>query len=387
MTLALLANTFYHGQVGCRILPLRGSCSLAGATILTLSLSAEVVQVQQIRLGAKSNQAAKFSTRIDTGPRFATVVSPAGNVLSLVAKDSGNWELYRVRSWLESPFQEKLVIPGFPSKKDKPDMSSLDAFVSVTSDGAYAICASSASWYQGPSTRPLSYTADDVIAVVDLSGFTVIRTIHTRDTLGLFTSRSIKLDHEDRVLLHSSDFIDGQWRHAFVRLAIPSLAPGPVCHYVWVGDPPRQRDEATTVDDCQAALKPSVALEEYRKREIPTGTELFPSWQRELPSVCTHKGLDQVFSHVDEDCHWYKLTDDKKFGIAERSVVRLNIILDWYSRGSSTYIVFNATKDLPIGEIPIKNSSPAFRFAMKGEHDYLIVIENGTLLTIYELRE
>ena len=357
---------------------LRASCFLIGFTMSATLSPAEVVKLQQFRLGEKGNEAAKFSARIDGGVKFSTAVSPSGDVLSLIAKDSGKWELYRVRNAFGSPSQDRLVLPGFFSKKDKQGLDSLRAYLYISSDGRFAICAAGASWYDGPRTRPTSIAADDVISLVDLSAFNIVTSTHTRD-LPIFPTRSIKLDHEDHVLLDSSMWTGQEWRYAFVRLDIPSLTPGPACHY---------QSNPTTVTACEAALGPSVVFQEYRRREMPTGTELFPDWRLQMPSLCATKHVSSLFIEADEVCHWYKLTDDKKFGLAERSTVSLNIVLDWYSSGRSVYIAFDATNGSQIGEIPVQRGSvPEFHFGYSGGRDYLVAIENGTLVNIYELRE
>jgi hypothetical protein len=363
---------------------LRGCLLLAALAVLSSSSPAEVVKLRELSLFPA--RAWKISTATDPGVKSASVISPSGDLLSFVAKDTGAWELRRLRNWAKSPVQDWLVLHGFFTRKDRPNLTYLRPFVYVTSNGLYAICAAAAMWRNRQPGHPMTEAGDAVVSVVDLSAFKVVATAHTRE-LGLFALLFVYLDHEDYVLVNSTEFVDNHYRSILVRLSVPTLSAGPVCSYGYVGELSNEHEEVTTADTCQAAVGPRFGFEEYRKREMPTGTELFPSYRQHEPSLCASKELSHGWTQIDESCHWYKLTDDGKFGIVERSRTSLNTILDSYSAARPAYIAFSTVGDSPIGEISVrKGSLPVFQFAYRDGRDYLLVIEDGTFVTVYELR-
>jgi hypothetical protein len=77
--------------------------------VWTLSSSALVVKVRDFNI----------SEPHDHHALFAMAVTPAGDVLSLIARDTGDWELHRIRDWSAGPVaSDKLLLQGYFSRRD-----------------------------------------------------------------------------------------------------------------------------------------------------------------------------------------------------------------------------------------------------------------------------
>jgi hypothetical protein len=151
---------------------------LAGSLAIgALSSSAQVVKIRDFNIPEPQDRHALF----------AMAVSPAGDVLSLIAKETGNWELHRIRDWGAGPIaSDKLLLEGYFSRKDRKDLESVKAAVFVTNNGEYAICVGEAQWLKrSPVWVPFplkgraikgSAHADDIVTVVDLSTFKIVGT-------------------------------------------------------------------------------------------------------------------------------------------------------------------------------------------------------------------
>src|SRR5271156_4657510 len=116
-------------------------CIIA-ALICASPATAQVLKLREINLSPKQ----------DRGIVFATGITPSGDLLSFVAKNSGTWQLYRVRNWhTASASTEVLSVSGFFSKAETQDaegrrVEMLDAQVFATADGAYAVCVANPFW-------------------------------------------------------------------------------------------------------------------------------------------------------------------------------------------------------------------------------------------------
>jgi hypothetical protein len=311
----------------------------------------------------------------DPGIRFATAVTPNGALLAMIANESGNWQFYRVRNWLnEQPSEDRLALEGFFSKKDGADMHSLYAQVLVTRDGRYAVCLASASWWKTQGGRAVKGTerSDDAISVVDLANLNVVAATHTRK-MGLEAFQGdVKLDHDGYVLVDSLS-ADEPRRGTFLRLSIPTLSAGPKCSYTWIRDSlTKQHREPACEGACREALGASTAFEQYFQVENPPF-----SWP---PEVC--KGSTAQF------CRWPgEFTADGKYGVAERREGHDDFFGNWVI-SRLTVVVFSTAKALDIGEVQLPTSgSVQTQLAYLDGRDYLFVVEDGRHVTVYELRD
>jgi hypothetical protein len=341
--------------------------------IWALSSSAQVVKVRDFNISEPQDRLALF----------AMAVTPAGDVLALVARDTGNWELHRIRDWNVGPIvSDKLLLQGYFSKKDQKDLETgVKAAVFVTKDGNYAICIGEAQWQQrplmwvpfplrGPAIKGTAH-ADNVITVVDLSTFKIVATARTAELGLLEFHQSIKLDSEDRVFIDSGS--SGKPEHgAFVRLSVPSLTAGPKCTYARIYDSAQQwRRQVTDANACEASLGGAINLEGYFQREFP---------RFEWPAVCT--------GNAAEFCHRAGyFSADGKYGLAQRVDGRERVFFFGWVVTYRSYIVFSSAKRSDIGEIKVPaDASAGGLLAYYGGRDYLLVLLGGTRLTFYELQ-
>lgn len=306
---------------------------------------------------------------------FDMAVTPRGEVLSFVAKDSGKWELFFANNWLDQKARiTKVVIPGFFSKKDynrdgKP-METMGARVFATREGKYAVCVGSAMWLKRVRGRAVGPPiGDEVIAVVDLSSSKVVATTDTAD-LDLFGARGVTLDEDGFLRIDSLSY--GKVRQgAFIRLSIPSLTRGVRCAYDLIADSTTQEHpQATTPIECNEIIgSRSLAdyLNEGQRRAVK-------------PKVCEN--------NQSEFCRWPgELTRDGQFGVALRREGHDNFWGSWVVT-SNSYIIFSTSRRADIGKIKEPNND-SFQDALTSVdgRDYLLVLQSGTHLTVYELQD
>ena len=345
---------------------------LAGALATwALSSSAQVVKVRDFNIPEPQ----------DRRVPFGMALTPAGDVLSLIAKDTGDWELHRIRGWAFGPAaSDKLLLEGYFSKKDQKNLETLQADVFITKDGNYAICVGEANWLK----RPLVWIpfpmrgggikgtahADGLITVVDLSTFKIVATARTMDLGLLEFHRPIKLDSDDQILVDSAS--RKSERGAFVRLSVPSLAVGPKCTYARIYDSALQwHREVTTTGACEASLGEAINLEQYFQRE-------FPHFER--PAVCKDNAAE--FCH-----HAGYFSVDGKYGLARWVDGHDRVFFPGWVVNHLSYIVFSSAKRSDIGEIKVPaNGSVRGVLAYFGGRDYLLLLQDGTRLTVYELQ-
>lgn len=331
---------------------------------------------------------------VDLGPKgrnvlFDMATTPGGEALLLVAKDTGDWEFYRVSAWLSpKPKVERLVLRGYFSKRDsrrdeKP-LEQLSARIFVTRDGKYAVCVASAEWLKRVRGWAVgSATSDDIISTVDLSTLKVVATTQTQQ-MSLFEFHGVDLDAEGSICVgslapngrveHGRFVPSGEPQHAaFIRLSVPSLEPGPRCAYDWIEDSPGKRHPQAIPDSkCNEALT-STTLGDYLRDEEP----------HFKPRAKACENNSSEFCKVPEE----EFTVDGKFGVGLRSEGHDNIFGSWVFT-SETLIVFSTSRAVDIGEIeePTNDSFKEQLVSLEGR-DFLLTIQSGTHLTVYELRD
>jgi hypothetical protein len=323
---------------------------------------AQVVKVREFNLSAPRDRKVLFNI----------AVTPLGDVLSFIAKDSGEWQLYRIRNWREgAPLEDKLLMPGFFSRKDTTDMEILSQQVFVTADGTIAVCVGSAEWLKRVGGRAVGDArSDDVISVVDLSTFKVVSTART-GAMGLLEFHGVRLDHQGHILVNSISE-DKPSHSAFIQLSIPLLTPGPKCTYRLIEDSPgKEHPESIDESGCRGTLK-SITLEQYLQEWKAPSNPKFAACQNNRSEFCRVPG---------------EFTADGKFGVGDRSEGHDNIFGSWVIT-SSSYVIFSTSKRIDIGEIkePTNDSVRRALFSIDGR-DYLLVVQGGTHLDVYELKE
>ena len=178
--------------------------------------------------------------------------------------------------------------------------------------------------------------SDNVIAVVDLPTFRVVGTTHTAG-LSLFEFHGgVQLDHDGFLLI---DSLSLDRRGAFIRLAIPSLTPGPICVYNWVAGsakrstpgiavPNGQHPEPQTAEACSVALG-SAPFSVYSELIQPT---------LRFPAAGCDTGNKAEF------CRWLgSFTADGRFGVAEAHDGHDNLFGNFIMT-NARYIIFSSAK-------------------------------------------
>jgi hypothetical protein len=339
---------------------------LVGLVIAGPMARAQVIKVKELDLDPHR----------DRRVLFGMAVTPRKEIVSLVANSSGQWAFYLVDDWLDQkPTTKKVFLPGFFSKRDykrdRKSMETMDAQVFATRDGEYAVCVGSAMWLKRVRGRAVGAPlGDDIVAVVDLSKSEIVATANTAD-LDLFGARGVTLDNGG--FLRIDSLSSGKVRKgAFIRLAIPSLQPGPRCAYDWVADSPTQEHaQATTSKACSEVIG-SRSLADYLKEGQPR-----PAPE---PKVCQ--------DNQSEFCRWPgEFTPDGRFGVALRMDGHDNLWGSWVVTRNS-YIVFSRSRKANIGEIkePTNDSFQRVLVSVAGR-DYLLDLQSGTHLTVYELQD
>jgi len=324
-------------------------------------LPAQVVKVRDFNIS---------STR-DRRSLFSAAMTPSGEVLSFIAKDSGEWQLYRVRNWLDAASsEEELILPGFFSKQDRQDLETLSAQVFVTTDGAHAVCVGSAEWLKRVRGRAAGKAkSDDVISVVDLKTFKVVSSTRTRE-LGLLEFHGVRLDGEGRVLVQS---LSSEPRTgAFIQLDIPSLRARPTCSYNWTVDSSYKEHPITiTGNECHDALK-SLTLEQYLQESQAESADRSPACDNNNAEFCRLAR------------EW---TADGKFGIGSYSSGHDNFWGSWVTT-ESKYVIFSTAKREEVGEIklPTNESVRKLQTSVEGRN-YILLLYGGIRLSVYELQD
>jgi hypothetical protein len=333
-----------------------------GALVLPQTVEAQVIKIRDFAFGPAQGRNVAFSKTL----------SPTNELLSFIASDTGEWELYSVADWLSAqPRVRKLVLPNFFSKKDTKDLELLGPSVFVTRNGAYAVCVGSAEWLKRVNGRAVGNAkSDDIIAVVDLSNFTVVATMRTKN-MDLFEFHGVSLDDEDYLRVDSLS--SGESRHsAFIRLRVPDLVAEPRCEYEWVTGPPaKQHPQAVTTEACTQALK-SRPLSDYLQPRQPSSGVKPPPCQDNASEFCRIPG---------------EFTADGSFGVGLKSEGHDNIFGSWVTT-SNALIVFSSKKGTDIAELAEpKNDSFGTLLAFEQGRNFLLVVQRGTHLTVYELRD
>jgi hypothetical protein len=341
-------------------------CSVCLMAVLNVTLAtvleAQAVKVRDFQFGPKQGR----------NVLFGRAVTPSNDVLSIVASDTGTWEFYKVSDWLsETPVLKKLALPGYFSKKDEKDLELLSANVFATGDGAYAVCIGSAEWLKRVNGWAVGNAkSDDIISVVDLSKLSVVATTRTSD-LDLFEFHEVKVDDEDYVRVDS--LASGKPRRsAFIRLSIPFLPAGPRCSYEWITDSPgKQHPQPVTANTCQEAL---------RMRPLDDYLGASKSLVTSKPGPCENS--DAEFCRLPGE-----FAADGRLGVALRSEGHDNIFGSWVTT-SDTLIVFSSAKRADVARIK-EPTNDSFRTSLTflDGRNYLLVIQGGTHLMVYELSD
>jgi hypothetical protein len=135
--------------------------------------------------------------------------------------------------------------------------------------------------------------------------------------------------------------------------------------------PGKEHPESIGESGCRESLK-STTLDQYLRAEQAPTLQTF--------SVCRNNNSE--FCRVPGE-----LTADGKFGVGNRVEGHDNFLGSWVVT-SNSYVIFSTTKRVDVGEIKELTNDSVKRvlFSLDGR-DYLLVVQGGTHLDVYELKE
>lgn len=308
---------------------------------------------------------------------FAMAVTPEHDVLSFVANDNGTWRLSRVRHWLDQqPLEESLTLPGLVQGGHAgwSGWGIWSQQLSITPDGNLALCIVSAN--NGRERQ-------DLVSVVSLDHLKIVTSVRTSalaEVSGNF--RTYRLDRRGYLVVNASTpfprhpgddaFFGGAW-HKLATFELPRLSMTNNCEYTeWMrsGAVVRRENES----NCTGLLQNSGAnsLDELPKTFVETD-EVMQTNKGAPPGGCAFL---TYMSHISRDGRLRReLCSGGHRGFFGNFVVtgvRENI--------------FSVQTGQDLGSIKEPSDHPLqSRFATLDGRDYLLVMEGGTHLWVYQI--
>ena len=207
-----------------------------------------------------------------------------------------------------------------------------------------------------------------MVTVVDLSTLTAVNSTHFKTSVS-YPFQSIEVDPSNRLVLVSTSF--GEQRHGELAvLDLPSLHPGDACRYEYRSDEQhRERISAFTAEACFRLLG-SQDLREYLKS--------FDNNPHTKGGFACKDNYAEYCPQPD------KFTPDQMFGLGIRSEGRDNLFGSWVQT-RATAIVFSTKTHSQVAEIDLTRRRPDLKLATTNDHDYLLLVRDGSELIVYEL--
>jgi hypothetical protein len=299
----------------------------------------------------------------DRNVRFAMAVTPDQDVLSFVAKRDGKWRLTRVRNWLDKdPTEQTIDVPGISvpekSRNGPTFLALLSSELLVTADGSFAICVATGYWANngqrgGPS--------DNIVSVIDLRTLQILNTVHQDGFSEHFVDRAGGLVLEQMVMEGNSPIVANQSRQRGTTLrffTLPALAPNGSCHFTetlagsaWV---PHDQDCGPGLQGILDGLSPP------RSSSLPSGPPC-------APATTSRDG-------------WFRLESCQTMGHS--------FFLEYPTITDRHENLFSVKTGAQIGTVKeTTRDSVNSRLAEHNGRDYLLVMEGGTQLKVYEITE
>jgi len=135
--------------------------------------------------------------------------------------------------------------------------------------------------------------------------------------------------------------------------------------------PGKEHPEIMSESECRESLR-SMTLDQYLREGQTPSIQKF--------TVCQNNSAE--FCRVPGD-----FTPDGKFGVGDRIEGHDNIFGSWVVT-SNSYVVFSTAKGIDVSEIkePTNDSVKRALMSLNGQN-YLLVVQGGTHLDVYELKE
>jgi hypothetical protein len=358
-------------------------------------------------VGAGISQVRTYQLREprDIGVLFAMAITPEQDVLSLIPKRNGTWRLTRVRGWLDrEPVEQTIDIPGIEVPRQVSESGSrltlLQMSLLVTTDGRFAISIANGVWHGSAGTS----TSDDVVSVVDLDAFRVVKTPRgptlsqepAKGGNGAIRTREYALDHAGRLVVRTNTSLrsptsycdtatkrtvrvsttEFEWNKSEIDLqllTLPDLTNAGECHYreaLHCGGNSRDDRSGACADMLRRTQGDSISLSDF--------LNVFSSFYElrlkdPLKHRCPTTGITRNGRFEKESC----------FGFPTRTF--------WGNPGKPSEYrenILSLKTGQQVGTInELGKESVLSQFADRDGRDYLIVIDSGTRLKIYLIAE
>jgi hypothetical protein len=279
-----------------------------------------------------------------------------------VAKKSGKWRLTRGQNWLDkNPVEQTIDVPGIAvpdkSKNSTGSLAGLNIELLATADGSFAVCVAGGNYWA--TTKGRKGTEDNVVSVVDLRTFQVLTTVHQDGISDYFVDRAGRLVLEESVIEGNGPIVPNQRRRREVTLrffTLPALMQDGACRFTetlegrtWV---PHDQDCGSSLAELLQGLNPE------RSASIRDG------------SPCVPAGLTRDGRLTAESCQTIRR------GFFNPAVTDQHVNIFSTKTGARVGTVKETTRD-----------SVNFRFAENNGQDYVLFLEGGTQLKVYEISE
>jgi len=333
---------------------------LIAATLLLPagSLRAELIEIRHFKL----------KSGVPDQAYSVMSVTPDQDLLVFGAQSDGQWKLTRVRSWADKqPLQETITVPGVAWNSFK-GMFFVTPNVLVTPDGRYAVCLASSSRFQG--FGPGSMTIEDVVSVVDLRAFALVKTAHPpgpRDTINTWS-----MDNAGSVVFEATA-LDSNTNSGMAMdlwmLSVPELAVAAHCRYVKrsSGTLPERPLRLDASHDCDTLLAKS-----------GTGTRSLQEYFDSIPDQAGFLKRTRI-----QDSPFMIGSPDGRFVLEAQGCPIQHLFGRVRSVDAMENVVLRSPRT-PVGEISCKNAA---RFAVVNGRDYLLLMENNTEVKVYEVTD
>jgi hypothetical protein len=306
-------------------------------------------------------------------------VTPDQDVLSFIASKDGKWRLSRVRGWQGmEPHEDRTVVPGLVYGNRADWFSPWSPELHVAPNGTFVVCIASALRSQGRGE-------DGFVAVVDLADFKVVASIHTPDVpaLGGF-GRTYRLDGQGHLVIRASTLLPnhpgddvsmGGSRVKMAALSLPSLAVTDRCEYLeWLrGSSPPRREGENSCAELLSHEGGSHSLSDFIG-SLVYSEEVNRTDMSRRPPQCGFLGYARIASRDGRYEREICLRSDRGFWgnpVVTKSVEN----------------IFSASTGAQIGSVNEPVTSVQSRFGVVDGRDYLIVMEGGTHLMVYAIKD
>lgn len=335
---------------------------------LTIMSRAEIHRSARIVVGPKQPR----WSLLDLSGKFsqqALALTKSGDFLVLSSHRSGTWELTRVREWNSTkPVIEHLELPDYFSSKDDHDLETLELRLMLTPDERYAACTADAWWNKRVNGKSVGKSRSEIrISSIDLEEFRVVG----RDTtaaLSLFEFQDVFMRSDGQLVVRSSSpqLKEG----AFVPIDMPGLGVGPKCMYRnEIGPDHQLHPIPTTGEPCLQSTR-NLSLENYL-------TDAGAQSRVGDKFACTSRDLDYC---PEPD----RFSSDGRVAMGIMTEGHDSFLGPWVQ--TKAIAVFYSTKThSQIDARDVSHSDAYMELASANGKEYLLTLEDGSVLTVYEI--